>query len=70
MSDHRLTTAAVEGFRDSLQLANDLIVSIVRAPFDVVSAFVRHERRLADQRSMRDERSKGVAPTRPRKTGG
>lgn len=69
MSDHRLTTAAAEGFKDSLQLANDLLVSIVRAPFDVVRAFVRHERRIGDEPPKRDEGSRRAASTRPGEAG-
>lgn len=57
MSDHRLTEAAVEGFRDSLRLANDLVVGLVRAPLAVVNSFVHHDRR----KDAEDENGKRTA---------
>jgi hypothetical protein len=64
MGDHRLTTAAVEGFKESLQLANDLVVGIVRAPLAVVSSFIHHETRKKSAAPKPEEQSKRIASTR------
>jgi hypothetical protein len=44
MTDERLKAAAVEGFKDSLQLANDLLTGLFTVPVAIVSSFVHHAR--------------------------
>jgi hypothetical protein len=59
MTEKQLRTAAVEGFKESLQLANDLVVGIIRAPVMIVSSFVHHDDRSpAAQTTSQQEKRK------------